>query len=61
MIFSLKYCKLIKKQNKDTKDRISHLRIKMYGCGYKEKDRKLKEQFINGIKKNEITSEQELC
>ena len=27
---------------------MSHLRLKANECGYKEKDKRLKEQFING-------------
>ena len=34
-----------------------HLRIKANEYGYKEKDRKLKEQFIDGINDNDMMTE----
>ena len=34
-----------------------HLRIKGNECGYKLKDRRLKEQFINGINVDDMTTE----
>ena len=50
MILSLQYPKLIRKQNENTKEEwMGHLRIKGKHCSYKEKDRRLKEHFINGI------------
>ena len=33
------------------------LRIKVNECEYKERDRRLKEQFINGIKDEDIMTE----
>ena len=36
---------------------MGHLRIKSIECSYKEKDWKLKEQFINGINDNDMVTE----
>ena len=36
---------------------IGHLRMKANECGFKEKDRKLKEQFINDISDDDIMTE----
>ena len=36
---------------------MDHLRMKVKKCGYKEKDRRLKDQFINGINNDYIMTE----
>ena len=41
-ILSFKYCKLFRKQSESTEEWISILIIKANDCGYKEKERKLK-------------------
>ena len=46
---SLLYCKLTREQNKNAEDWTGSLRIKTNECEYKDTDRRLKEQFINGI------------
>ena len=36
---------------------MGHLRIKANECKYKERDRRLKEQFINGINDDDMMTE----
>ena len=47
-----------RKKNKNAEEWISHLRIKANKGGYKEKNSKLKEQFINGIRDDDMMTEQ---
>ena len=75
-ILSMQYCKLTREQNENAEEWMGRIRLKVIECSFKERDRRLKEQFINGIsneemmtkiirevtqiKKNKITSEQML-
>ena len=56
-ILSLQYCKLTSKQNENAKEWIGHLRHKASKCGFKERETRLKEQFINSIKNEEMMME----
>ena len=51
------YCKLRREQNKSTKEWMSHLRMKANECGYKEKERRVKEQLTNGIHDDDMMTE----
>ena len=53
----LQYCKLSRSENYIAKELIDHLRVKAKKCRYKENNRQLKEQFINGISDDIITAE----
>ena len=57
MILLSRYCKLKRERNENAEGWMGHLRIKANECGYKDKDRKLKEQFINGINYNDMMTE----
>ena len=46
-ILSLQCSKLTGKQNENAEEWMDHLRIKTNECECKEKDRRLKQQFIN--------------
>ena len=46
---ALLYCLLIKGQNENTEERMDLLRLKANECGYKERDGRLKEQFMKSI------------
>ena len=48
-ILYLLYCKIIKEQSDNADKWMVHLRMKANECKYKEKDRRQKEQSINGI------------
>ena len=48
-VLPLQYCKLLGEPSDDAAEWIGCLRVKANECEYKEKDRRLKEQFINGI------------
>ena len=56
-ILSLQYCKLVKEQSENAEEWMGHLRIKANEYRYKEKDRRLKEQFINGINNEDKMTE----
>ena len=56
-ILSLQYCKLIKEQDENAEEWMGHLIIKVNEFGYKEKDRRFKEQFIDGIGDNDMMTE----
>ena len=56
-ILSLQYCKLIRQQSEQAEELVGYLRIKANKCGEKEKDRKLKEQFTNGINDDDMMTE----
>ena len=56
-ILSLKYWKLIREQSKNADEWVGYLRMKANEYEYKEKDRRLKEQFINGIKDDKLMTE----
>ena len=53
----LQYCKLIRGQNGNETEWMGYLKIKADKCGYIDKYRRLKEQFINGINDNNIMNE----
>ena len=57
MILSLQYCKLLRDNNESAKLLMGHLRIKVNEHNYQKLDRRLKEQFINGINDKALTSE----
>ena len=57
MILSLQYCKLHRKEDESAQEWMGRLCIKEGECNYKEHDRRLKEQFINGIDDEEIIKE----
>ena len=48
-ILSLQYCKLQRKENESAQEWMGRHHIKVAECNYKEHNRQLKEQFINGI------------
>ena len=52
----MQYCKSVK-ENKNAEDWIGHLRVRANECEYKEEDRRLKEQFINGINDDDLVTE----
>ena len=52
-ILSLKYCKWIREENENAMKWMCYLRIKINKCGYRGKDRRIKEKFINGINDDE--------
>ena len=56
-ILFLQYCKLIKQSKETAKEWMWRLRIKAVQWNYKQNDRCLKEQFINGIKSDAVTCE----
>ena len=45
----MQHCELLR-DTESTEEWMDHLRIKPNECNYKEHDKELKEQFINGIK-----------
>ena len=49
MILSLHYCKLTGDHNENMEELMGYLRVKSNKYGCKEKDRMLKQDFINGI------------
>ena len=49
-ILLLKCCKLVKEENENAEEWIGHIRHEVNECGCKEKYRRLKEQFIIGVK-----------
>ena len=55
IILSLQYCKPVREQNTNIEEWLWCLRIKANRCGYKEEDRRLKEQLINGKNDDMIT------
>ena len=55
-ILSFQYCKLIGQQCQVAEEWMGRLRIKANECVYKEKDKILREQCINGISNDEITN-----
>ena len=54
---SLQYCKLVRNADKSTEEWMGRLRVKEIKYKCKEIDRRLKEQFINGINDQTMTSE----
>ena len=56
-ILSLQCCKLHRKENESTHEWVGRFCIEEPECSYKEPDRWLTEQFINGINEEEITQE----
>ena len=54
---SLQYFKLIRKQNENAEEWMGCLRIKANECGYKEKDRRLKDQCTNGINGDDMRTD----
>ena len=48
-ILSIKYCKFAREQNENAEEWTVYLRIQANEYRYKEKERRLKEQFINSI------------
>ena len=55
MILSIQYCKLYRKVYESAEEWMGKLCIRATEYNYTEHDRKLKEQFINGIDNEEIT------
>ena len=51
------YHKIIRKQNENAKAWMGYLRIKTNACGYKKKDERLREQFINSINDDDMMIE----
>ena len=56
-IFTLQYCKWKREQDQNAEEWIGHFRIKANECGYKEKDKILKEQLINGINDDDMMTD----
>ena len=57
-ILSLQYCKLSRDENKSAEEWLDSLRVMTNECNYKEHNRKLKEQFINGTDGKMMTTEE---
>ena len=57
MILSLQYCRVNSKDNECTWERMVTLCIMAGECSYKGYDRRLKEQFINGIDNEDMIKE----
>ena len=57
IMLSLQYFKLAREQNENVEEWIGCLWIKLNESDYKEKDRRLKEQFINGINDDDMMTE----
>ena len=53
----MQYCKLIREHISNADEGMGYIRIKTNECKYKEKDRRLKEQFIYGINYIEMVRE----
>ena len=56
-ILFLQYCKIIRQQSRNSKERTGHLRMKANTYEYKGKDIIFKEPFSNGINKDEMITE----
>ena len=56
-ILLLQYWKLIREQSENAGEWMDCLRLKENECKYRAKDRKLKEQFINGKNNNKMMKE----
>ena len=56
-MLSLQYCKLAREHNENVEEWMGHLRLEVSECGYKVKDRRHKEQFINSISDKEMMLE----
>ena len=56
-MLALQHCKLTREQNENVEEWMGYLRFKANECSYKEKDRRLKEQFINGVSDKEMMAE----
>ena len=56
-ILSLQYCKLKKKSHESPQKWMGRLHIKAMDCKYREYDRRLKEQFVNGLDNENIIAE----
>ena len=52
-----KCCKLTREQTENAKEWIGCYRVRANKCGYKEKDRKLKELFINSTNDDDVKTE----
>ena len=50
----MQYCISSRKQNKNAEEWNGSLRIKAKECEYKEKDKRLKEQFINSTNNDDL-------
>ena len=48
---------LTRKQIENVEEWMGQLKLKAHKCGYKERDKGFKEQFINGISKKEMMME----
>ena len=53
-ILSLQYSKFATEEKESAEEWMDYLRIKANKCGHKERDKKLKEQFINGINDDDL-------
>ena len=53
-ILSLQYCKLVRDEKESTEAWIGHLKVKANECEYKQRNRRPKEQFINGTNEDDI-------
>ena len=50
----LQYCKLVREEEENAEEWMGHLRIKANKRKYKERDRRLKEQFTNRINDDDV-------
>ena len=56
-ILSLQYCKLRREQSENVEEWIDPLRMKANECKYKERDRGLKEQCLDGTNNDQMMLE----
>ena len=54
-ILSLEYCNLVRKCNETVEQWTGQIRVKGNEYKYKQRDRRLREQFINGINHQVMT------
>ena len=56
-ILLLQYHKLTREQNENAEEWMDHLRLKVNVCAYKERGKRLKEQFKNSTSYEEMMTE----
>ena len=56
-ISSLQYCKLVREEKESDKERMGYLGVNVNEFNYKERDRRLKHQFINWINADDMMTE----
>ena len=56
-ILLLQYFKLVREEKHRAEEWMGYLKIKVKECTYEERDRRLKEQFINGVNDNDMMTE----